>query len=228
AGKRSKTIWVSRSANTFYDYRIGDVVAIGKIDEKYNTIDLLDVRGGKPTGYFNKDDMPKEETEGKKLEAVYEATNTMKIDGKLYEYAGSVADLKALVGKNVTFKTQEVNEKEYVFDIVEVEEDTEDPKDPEDPEDPVKPDPTVYTVKDLEGKVEQVLIGKYGITIQLDNVKEKFENVNEDTVLVLKVEGKEDIELVYGESEKVGKFFYNALISGYTVEELEAAVVTIK
>lgn len=135
AGERSKTIWVSRLANTFYDYRKGDVVAIGEVHERYSTIDLLDVRSGKATGYLDEANRPKEEKEGKELKAIHPATNTVQIDGKLYAYAGDVNELADLVGKKVTFKTQEVNEKEYVFDIVEVEKDKDEDEDDNDEDD---------------------------------------------------------------------------------------------
>ncbi|RKD33504.1 S-layer homology domain-containing protein [Thermohalobacter berrensis] len=58
--------------------------------------------------------------DGKTLEAIYEATNTLKIDGELYEYAGDVSELSGLVDSEITFKTQEVNGKVYAYDIEEV------------------------------------------------------------------------------------------------------------
>ena len=41
----NRTIWLSRDANIFGNFKVGDLVAIGTLDS-YNTIKLIDVRAG--------------------------------------------------------------------------------------------------------------------------------------------------------------------------------------
>jgi len=57
--------------------------------------------------------------EYEKLEAIFTETNMVKIGGTLYQYAGDVEELSSLVDKEVTYKTQIVNDKLYAYDIVE-------------------------------------------------------------------------------------------------------------
>lgn len=88
--------------------------------------------------------------------------------------------------------------------------------------------PAVITVKDgLNGEVVNPVPGVFGLKIKLDNAKKEFSELTNDSILVLKVEGAEDVELTYYAKKDE---FRNSNIQGkgYTIDALEKATVELK
>ncbi|NMB10238.1 MAG: hypothetical protein GX982_06040 [Tissierellia bacterium] len=78
--------------------------------------------------------------------------------------------------------------------------------------------------KDIPGEIKQIIPGKYGVGIKNVDAIEHFTEINAQTILVLLVEGKDNIQLLYN-SEYEG--YLNPVVSGYTEEELLNAKVIV-
>lgn len=103
------TIWLSRDADVFGTYRVGSFVKFTTLDA-YNVTDLLVVTSAPTSGGGS---VAADGT----LEAIYTRTNTLVIEGTLYEYAGNVSDLSRLVGKEITFDSDTIGGTLYAFNI---------------------------------------------------------------------------------------------------------------
>ncbi len=93
---------------------------------------------------------------------------------------------------------------------------------PTDPEEPEAGD-TVKATEISSNAVTNVAPGVFNFVFEIAEVQAKFDNITEESIVTLEIEGKDSIELGFREGK-----FYKSNIQSYTETELKNAIVTVK